>query len=194
MTATFVPGLELASLYYAELVRPLLDEEFSGLRHTAALIGPGSDVLGFDSSRSTDHDWGPRLQLFLSDAGEAAGLSRRVSEMLTTRLPAVFRGHRTVFPRSAAPGARPSHWIAVAGLRQWLSGALGFDPTVPIGLSDWLSAPTQVLAEITGGEVFHDGLADSDSTDGCDDNDEWAADSAQCGQHWPGTPATSGCM
>jgi hypothetical protein len=166
VTASFIPGLELASVYYAEVVRPLLDEEFPLLRYTAARIGHGSEVLGFDSSRSTDHDWGPRLQVFLSDADEAAGLGGRVSDMLTARLPAEFRGYPTVFPRSSAPGAHPSHWVTVAGLRQWLSRALGFDPTRPIGLSDWLSAPTQVLAEITGGEVFHDGLADGAASRG----------------------------
>jgi hypothetical protein len=47
----------------------------------------------------------------------------------------------------------------VAGLRTWLTGALGFDPLAPIGLADWLGTPCQVLAEITGGAVFHDGLA-----------------------------------
>ena len=166
VTASNVSGLELASLYYAELVRPLLNEEFPGLRYTAALIGPGSEVLGLDSLRSTDHDWGPRLQLFLSDADDAADLGSRVSNMVTARLPAAFRGHATIFPKSGAPGARPSHWITVAGLRHWLTGALGFDPTQQIGLSDWLSVPTQVLAEITGGEVFHDGLADSDDGTG----------------------------
>ena len=170
MTARFIPGLELASLYYADVVRPLLDEEFPGLRYTAALIGPGSDVLGFDGQRSTDHDWGPRLQLFLPDADDAADLCARVSDLLTARLPAEFRGYRTVFPKSSAPGAPPSHWVTVAGLRQWLSGALGFDPTLPIGLSDWLSAPTQVLAEITGGEVFHDGLGDDDGNGSHDRN------------------------
>src|SRR5215469_778149 len=160
VTASFVSGLELASMYYAEAVRPLLDEEFPGLRYTAALIGPGSEVLGFDSARSTDHNWGPRLQLFLSDADDVAGLGVRVSDMLAARLPAAFRGHPTAFPRSGAPGARPAHWITVAGMRRWLIGAHGFDPTLQIGLHDWLSVPTQVLAELTGGEVFHDGLAD----------------------------------
>jgi len=148
-------------LYYADAVRPLLDDEFRGLRHTAALIGPGSEVLGFDSARSTDHNWGPRLQLFLSDADDAAGLALRVSDMLTVRLPAAFRGHPTAFPRSGAPDAAPAHWVTVAGMRRWVIGALGFDPTQQIALHDWLAAPTQVLAELTGGDVFHDGLADT---------------------------------
>jgi hypothetical protein len=161
VTARFVSGLDLASLYYAEAVRPLLDEEFPRLRHTAALIGPGSEVLGFDSARSTDHNWGPRLQLFLSDADDIAGLGVRVSDMLTARLPTAFRGHPTAFPRSDAPDAPPAHWITVGGMRRWLIGTLGFDPTLRIALYDWLAAPTQVLAEVTGGEVFHDGLADS---------------------------------
>lgn len=165
VTASFIPGLQLASLYYAELVRPLLDEEFPGLRYTAARIGRGSEVLGLDSARSTDHDWGPRLQLFVPDDDEAADLCRRVTDMLRARLPAAFRGYPTVFPRSGHPGAPASHRITVAGLRQWLSRTLGFDPALPVGLPDWLSAPTQVLAEITGGEVFHDGLADSDGSD-----------------------------
>jgi hypothetical protein len=105
-------------MYYAEIVRPLLDEEFPGLQYTAALIGPGSEVLGFDSSRSTDHDWGPRLQLFLSDADETAGLDRHASDMLTASLPPAFRGYPTVFPKSGAPGARPTHWVSGSSRRR----------------------------------------------------------------------------
>ncbi len=68
MTAWMGPsfrGCGWAGEFYAEAVRPLLDQEFPGLRYAAALLGPGSEVLGFDTERSTDHDWGPRLQVFL---------------------------------------------------------------------------------------------------------------------------------
>ncbi len=159
MTKTFIPGLELARSFYAEVVRPLLDTHVPGLVHTAALIGPGSEVLGFDTPRSTDHDWGPRLQLFLPDEA-AAGAAAQVGELLAARLPAEFRGYPTVFAQSGArPGRRPTHHVLVAGMRSWLTGWLGFDPGAPIGLADWLGAPTQKLAEVTGGAVFHDGLA-----------------------------------
>jgi hypothetical protein len=71
----FIPGLELAGEFYAEVVHPLLGQEFPGLRYAAALLGPGSEVLCFDTERSTDHDWGPRLQVFLGadDAERHAG-------------------------------------------------------------------------------------------------------------------------
>ncbi len=57
----FNPGVELSGQLYREAVRPLLSWYLPGLVHTAALIGHGCDVLGFDTQRSTDHDWGPRL-------------------------------------------------------------------------------------------------------------------------------------
>ena len=157
MAATFIPGLELARLYYNEVVRPLLDNECPGLAHSAALIGWGSEVLGFDSPRSIDHNWGPRLQIFLAD--DAVDEAGRISAILAAGLPAEFRGYPTAFPASEAGPQSSAHWVTVAGLRTWLTGTLGFDPTAEINLLDWLSVPTQVIAEITGGAVFHDGLA-----------------------------------
>ena len=60
---TFTPGVELARRFYWEAVRPVLDAEFPGLKHSAALIGTGSEVLGFDTPMSADHHWGPRHDL-----------------------------------------------------------------------------------------------------------------------------------
>jgi hypothetical protein len=159
VSTPFIPGLELARLLYAEAVRPLLDQRFPGLPHTAALIGTGSEVLGFDTPRSVDHDWGPRLQLFLADDAADAGVPARVTELLAARLPGEFRGYPTVFTRAVDQSRGLAHQIVVAGLRSWLTGALGFDPLARIGLADWLATPCQLLAEVTGGAVFHDGLA-----------------------------------
>jgi hypothetical protein len=159
MAPAFVSGIDLARLLHVEQVRPLLDAHFPGLPHSAALIGAGSEVLGFDSPRSTDHDWGPRLQLFLPDSEDGTGELAAVSEMLAERLPAEFLGYPTVFPASGAAPETASHWVTVAGLRGWLTARIGFDPLLGVLLPDWLATPTQVLAEVTGGAVFHDGLA-----------------------------------
>jgi hypothetical protein len=61
----FIPGLELSRRFYTEAVRPLLEEASPAIPHSAARLGSGSEVLGFDTPRSADHEWGPRLQLFL---------------------------------------------------------------------------------------------------------------------------------
>lgn len=159
MSTPFIPGLELARLFYTEAVKPFLDQRFPGLPHTAALIGPGSEVLGFDSPRSVDHDWGPRMQIFVDDDAADAGLPAQLTELLAVQLPGKFRGYPTVFARSLDHSRGLAHQVEVAGLRGWLRGALGFDPLAPITLADWLATPCQVLAEITGGVVFHDGLA-----------------------------------
>jgi hypothetical protein len=65
MSPQFIPGAELCRLFFAEAVKPVIDDAFPRLRYAAALLGSGSEVLGFDTAMSTDHDWGPRVDLFL---------------------------------------------------------------------------------------------------------------------------------
>jgi hypothetical protein len=155
----FIPGLQLAREFYATVVRPLVEEQLPPMRYTAALLGPGSEVAGFDTQRSTDHDWGPRLQVFLSD-GDADRHAAAITTMLASRLPPSFRGHPIAFPVTRDPGSTARHRVEVAGLGAWLTGQLGFDPRRGVILLDWLATPAQRLAEITGGMVFHDGLGE----------------------------------
>jgi len=109
----FIPGLKLSELFYHEAVRPLLDRHFPGLPHSAALIGSGSDVIGCDTPRSTDHGWGPRLDLFLPQADSFDRLRAPIDEMLRSHLPYTFHGYSTNFEReSRATWARStSSWI-----------------------------------------------------------------------------------
>ncbi|GGO63369.1 DUF4037 domain-containing protein [Nonomuraea cavernae] len=143
----FVPGIELSRAFYAEVVAPLV----AGVPHSAALIGPGSEVLAFDTGRSADHDWGPRVLVFTAPEAVEA-----VETRVVAGLPGRFRGFETVFDYHGV--VRPG--VEVADLGVWLEGRLGFDPEGGGGISllDWLSVPWQSLAEVTGGEVFHDGL------------------------------------
>ena len=162
----FIPGLELNRMFYAEAVRPILEAKFPALRHSAALIGYGSDVLGYDSPRSTDHEWGPRLLLFLSNEDHPA-LAQPVSQALSESLPTTFRGYSTSFtePNSegtrllegAAPG-KVRHHVYIRTPRGFLRDLLDLDPDRAPSSREWLVMPEQKLLEITGGAVYHDGF------------------------------------
>ena len=78
----FIPGLKLSELFYRNAVKPILNAEFPKLMYAAARIDYGSEVLGFDTPLSIDHDWGPRLQLFLSEKGykNHSNISKSLSE------------------------------------------------------------------------------------------------------------------
>ncbi len=64
----------------------MLAEQFPRVPYAAALVGPGSEVLGFDTDRSVDHDWGPRLHVFLSDS-DAERHAAAITAALASRLP-----------------------------------------------------------------------------------------------------------
>lgn len=163
--APFMAGLVLAGDFYRQAVRPILDAALPGLPHGAALLGPGSEVLGFDTPRSTDHDWGPRLLLFL-DPGDRERHGQHLHELLAQRLPTTFTGHPTHFTpagervRVITPIAEPpvDHRVVVTDLPTWSAALLDFDPLDQVTMLDWLATPTRRFAEVTMGAVFHDGL------------------------------------
>lgn len=157
MAAPFITGLQLAGEFYAEAVCPLLEKAYPGMAYSAALLGWGSEVLGFDSTRSTDNNWVPRLQVFLpAGPGPVPG---DITAMLARQLPQTFRGYPTVFPDTQHPRGAARHWVQTAPLRSWQEGQLGFDPLRPVSLLDWLATPTQRLAEVTAGRCSMTGWA-----------------------------------
>ena len=77
--------------------------------HAAALNGAGSEVLGFDDAMSQDHDWGPRLLIFVSEADFAAHAERLVASFADAA-PPTFLGvpvglTARTRPPAKAPGA-----------------------------------------------------------------------------------------
>ena len=93
--AAFLSGRDLSCRFYEEAVRPLLDVYLAGIPYAAAHPGWGSDVLGFDTEMSRDHDWGPAVHIFLRD--EDAHLAENASQMLSHRLPHSFDGYPVNF-------------------------------------------------------------------------------------------------
>lgn len=161
----FVPGLELSRIYYEEAVGPLLAARFPDLPYAAALLGSGSEVLGFDTPVSTDHHWGPRLFLFLPE-GEYERRREAITALLAEWLPYEIRGFSTNFGPPDAIGVqlrRPidagpvNHWVRPTTVRRFVMGALGVDPHGTLAPRDWLTFPEQRLLELTAGAVYHDG-------------------------------------
>jgi len=141
----FVPALEFNGAFYAEAVAPLLDR----WPHSAARLGFGSEVLGFDTERSTDHGWGPNLLIFV--APEDVTAARAAVE---AGLPATFAGWPVWYHRG---GVTPvTHHVVVESWPGWLRQQLGRDPTLGLSTVDWLLLPQQKLLEVTRGAVYRD--------------------------------------
>ena len=136
-------GLDLARALYVEVVGPALL-----VSHTACLIGEGFEVLGFDDRRSTDHEWGPRLQVFV-DRSQVGPTRELVEEIL----PESFHGVPTRWFALAARGI--AHHVEVDTVEDWLAAHV---PTLPAGpdVAAWLAAPQQHLLQLGAGEVFCD--------------------------------------
>jgi hypothetical protein len=114
MGTTWVPGSELSRGFYREVIRPLLGT----VPHSAGLLGWGSDVLGYDTERSTDHGWGPRLLVFV-DGGTDCG---RLAAALDAGLPETYAGWPVRFGWDRVP---VRHWVTVTTLSRWLQEQLG---------------------------------------------------------------------
>src|SRR4051794_30286141 len=165
MERAFIPGLELSELFYLEAVKPVLEVDFPGVQYSAALIGPGSEVLGYDTPVSTDHHWGPRLLLFLreEDYGQYAA---RIDRALSEKLPYTFRAFPTNFGSPDEIGVRllvpvtsgpVSHRVEIFTVRSYFRSHLGVHPDDELRPADWLTFSEHQLLTSTGGKVFHDG-------------------------------------
>ena len=165
MNRPFIKGLDLGHLLYEEAVAPTLARHLPHLAHSAALLGPGSEVLGFDDPQSSDHDWGPRLMLFLDEVDLPAHRDE-IDALMRQELPREVHGYPIDLAVARASAAQtgearqqsPGHWIRVLAVRPFFEQVLRFDPTEHICAVDWVSVPEQLLRSLTGGRVFHDGL------------------------------------
>ena len=164
----FVPGLELCEGFFHDVVEPLMQEHFPGLPYSAGLVGHGSDVLGFDSATSMDHNWGPHVDFFLSPLDYLANW-RQIDLMLRTKLPYEYRGFPTHFekgdkylkdkPKHKSSG-KVNHLCLFWTPQMFFQHYLGYDLAARPHPSyrDWLLFPQQSLVEITRGKLFHDDL------------------------------------
>jgi hypothetical protein len=142
--AEFRQAAEVAEGFHAEVVAPLV----GNVDYAAGLLGWGSDVLGYDTVRSTDHGWGPRL-VVLVDAGQV----ERVRKAVDDGLPDEYAGYPVRFGWDSY---EPRHHVTVTTVGGWLREQLGFDASQGIGVDDWLVTPQQQLLGVVAGRVYAD--------------------------------------
>lgn len=159
----FIPGLKLSELFFREAVQPILARHWPDLKYSAGRLDFGSDVLGFDTPQSRDHDWGPRLTLWLR-ADDCDRYEDEVWNVLAEELPVEMCGYPTnwdpagdwqLVPTSSGP---IHHKVTITTVPGFFREYLGVDPTAPIAERDWLAIPSQRLRTIASGGIFCDGL------------------------------------
>lgn len=161
----FIPGLKLSKLFFFNVVEPILTKYFPNLDYSAGLIGPGSEILGFDTEISTDHNWGPRVLIFLSKK-DYKQLAKTIVELMGQKLPFSFQGYSTHFVPSPSgnmvlkdTNERPiNHKVEVLVLEEFVKQKTGIDLHREMTLNDWLITSEQHLQSLVAGAVFHDKL------------------------------------
>jgi hypothetical protein len=149
-----VKGLQLARRYFTDVALPAFRMRAPGAlgRLAFGLAGPGSECYGFDDEISRDHDWGPRLWVWVPEA-----LYREQGEALQgiyDELERVFLGHGPVLRLDTR--VRRDGVLSIPRFYQAYLGT-GLPPET---LRDWLLLPEEGLSTCTNGEVFLDPLGE----------------------------------
>jgi hypothetical protein len=165
-TYQFIPGIQLNEGFFFDVVKPLIEQHYPGLSYSAALIGYGSDVLGIDTAVSMDHDWGPRLQIFLTEQ-DFVDIAPKLHTTLREHLPVSYKGFPTNYTDKRADFTQSmlsvetgpvNHLIERHTIASFVKRSIGADISQEIVLTDWLTFPEQGLIELTRGMVYYDGL------------------------------------
>jgi hypothetical protein len=169
--APFVSGLELSRAFYVEAVAPLLAQHYPNLIHSAGRLDTGSDVLGFDTERSMDHWWGPRVSVYLREQDYSDALRDEIQHMLGMHLPFTVRGFPThMHAEDVSTGTvymqasqeRPiNHMCFIGTVARFMRSYLGINVLDhALAAGEWLALPEQHLRTIRSGGVWHDGTGE----------------------------------
>lgn len=166
----FIGAIELNKAFFDEIIRPILDAELPALQYSAALIGPGSEVYGFDTEMSMDHDWGLKCFIFVGD--DIKDKCDAIYSTLGQNMPTSFRGYPTAIETITTTSTTRTmendkgqavvrHHVSVLTLTDFCQRQLGYDAVLaPLEPKQWLSIPSHALRELVAGAVFHDVTGD----------------------------------
>jgi len=147
-------GLELARRYNSDIVLPAFMEKAAGIidSMTFGLAGPGSECYGFDDEISRDHDWGPRVCIWIPE---------NLYERQSGELQKIYNGLKDTYS-----GFNPVERLdtrvrrdGVISVERFYRNFLGSDRP-PETLRDWLLIPEEALSLCSNGAVFREGSGD----------------------------------
>lgn len=167
MDYPFVKGMVLAERLYHEGVKPVMGRHFPEVRYSAARLGRGSDTLGYDTSMSMDHGWGPTVEVYLS-AADQTRYAEQIAEVMRHELPREIAGVPTHFDSNSHEIGKPlraesgpiEHRVNSIDVDAFVVSYRPFNPNRGITALDWVLLPQQKLRQIRTGRVFHDGLGE----------------------------------
>ncbi len=150
MKNQFESGINVSEALFHEVVEPIINSEYPKLKYSSALIGSGSEVLGFDTAISTDHDWRPRVYIFLSSRDHNR-VGQKLEEFLRISLPKKFRDYDLSL--DDPDDLRSKH---VYSTNSFIKKYLSFDNKKKPSHLDWLTFDEHRLLGIVSGKVFRD--------------------------------------
>lgn len=155
-------GIELSRGFYADIVRPWLSQVAPHLHYSAALIGYGSELLGFDDEVSKDHNWGPRVHIMVTQA-QFDLHARRLVEDFSRIAPPSYHGEPIGWrsrPHPPANGVEAAgaweHGLEFHTLEARLESHFALRSLDDLSDLQWLGFAEQMLLAFTSGAVFHD--------------------------------------
>jgi hypothetical protein len=145
-------------MLYEEEIAPLMAEKFPDLRHGAATWGMCSEVLGLDDEVSMDHEWGPRVTVFLSERDHERH-SQEIMAAFREAFPAQFKGFDMMWRKPGVDVHDTRETILYHVRTSTVGGALRFcggAEALPLQAVDWLRVSEQHLREFTSGVIYRD--------------------------------------
>lgn len=144
-------GYELSKSFFTEWLYPILSDEYRPFLADLAVgfVGDGSEILGFDDEISQDHNFCPRVVVFVADE-RFADIGHKLRNALRARAPVTHLGFKLQFDE-----VRQS--IQVVPLQQFFLRYLHMKD-LPSTNQAWLKLDEQGLVELTSGQIFFDPL------------------------------------
>jgi len=158
----FIPSLELSRMLYEEELEPTMEKRFHNLKYAAATLGMCSEILGLDDEISMDHEWGPRVIVFLSEK-DYTRYSTDMMRIFQELLPTKFKGFDMMWrkPGVDVHNTRETilYHVSVTTVPNVLSFYGGIT-ALPLQDMDWLRISEQHLLEFTSGRVYRDDIGE----------------------------------